>query len=101
MKDEMKRRKKLIGQMEHLARAKVNDGVKLAYLTPEQIDVIDALDLTALTEFKRNNNGAVEMKFCDRMKAMEQLLSLTAMQSESEMEKVLTLLAGGEMEEGR
>ncbi|MFI3250333.1 MAG: XRE family transcriptional regulator [Eubacteriales bacterium] len=95
MKQEQRRRKKLIGQMEHLANAKVNDGVKLAYLTPEQLDIIDDLDLTALTEFKRNGNGAVEMKFNDRMKAVEQLLAFTDRQSENEMESLLSALVGG------
>ena len=65
----------LLEQMQSLAKARVNDAVKLAYLSEEQVDLIDDLDLTALTEFKRSGNGAVEVKFTDRMKAMEQIMS--------------------------
>jgi len=84
-----KRREALIRQMQMLAKGRVNDAVKLAYLSEERRDLIDDLDLTALTEFKRGGNGAVEMKFIDRMKAMEQLLVLS---QESESERLASLL---------
>lgn len=63
-------------QMVQLAQARVNDAVKLAYLGEEDRDLIDRMDLTALTEFKRAGNGAVEVKFSDRMKTIERLLEL-------------------------
>ena len=67
---------KLERQMYQLAQARVNDAVKLAYLGEEDRDLIDRMDLTALTEFKRAGNGAVEVKFADRMKTIERLLEL-------------------------
>lgn len=67
---------KLERQMYQLAQARVNDAVKLAYLSEEDRDLIDRMDLTALTEFKRAGNGAVEVKFSDRMKTIERLLDL-------------------------
>lgn len=71
-----RRRTALVRQMQALAGARVNDAVKLAYLSQEQMDQIDGLDLTALTEFKRSGNGAVEVKFSDRIRAMQELAKL-------------------------
>ena len=48
--------------------------VKLAYLTQEQTQEIDTLDLGCLTEFKRNSSGAVEVKLTDRAAVLEKLL---------------------------
>ena len=37
---------------------------------------IDRLDLTALVEFKRHGNGAVELKLVDRAALLERILEL-------------------------
>ncbi len=89
-------REALLREMRRLAEAKVNDAVKLAYLTEEQVDQIDGLDLTALTEFKRSGNGAVEVKFNDRMKAMEQLLLHTESGESGQVSALLSALGGEE-----
>ena len=70
-------REALLEQMGKLACAKVNDAVKLAYLPEEERDAIGRLDLSALTEFRRSGAGTVEMKFTDRMRALERLLELS------------------------
>ncbi len=90
------RREELLREMQKLVRAKVNDGVKLAYLSEEQVDLIDSLDLRALTEFQRSGNGAVEVKFNDRMKAMEQILNHTEGEEQGYMEALLSALGGEE-----
>lgn len=90
-----RRRERLMRQMQGLANARVNDAVKLAYLTQEQMELIDELDLTALTEFKRNGNGAVEIKFSDRMKVMERLLELTKESDGERLSSILDNLGGG------
>lgn len=82
---------KLMRQMQQLARAKVNDAVKLAYLANEDRDMIDKMDLTALAEFKRAGNGAVEVKFTDRMQTLERLLELC---QEDPAQQLLRHLAG-------
>jgi hypothetical protein len=82
---------KLERQMIQLAQARVNDAVKLAYLDQEDRDMIDKMDLTALTEFKRAGNGAVEVKFADRMKTIERLLDLYR---EDPAQQLLRSLAG-------
>ena len=67
----------LLEQMGRLACARVNDAVKLAFLPEEEREAIGRLDLSALTEFRRSGAGTVEMKFTDRMRALERLLELS------------------------
>lgn len=69
-------RSALLRRMEQLAGGRVNDAVKLAFLDGERMEAIDALDLSALTEFKRSGNGTVEIKLTDRMEALEKLMAL-------------------------
>lgn len=86
-----KRRKTaLVRQMQALAAARVNDAVKLAYLSQEEMDQIDGLDLTALVEFKRSGNGAVEVKFSDRIRAMQELVKLEQDGAEQTLVDLLT-----------
>ena len=61
-------RRAVLEQMMALAAGAANDVVKLAYLTQEQTQEIDTLDLGCLTEFKRNSSGAVVLE-----KLLEQL----------------------------
>lgn len=99
MKGTNKQRANIIRQMQQLANAKVNDSVKLAYLSQEEMHLIDHLDLTALTEFKRSSNGVVEVKFSDRAKALEQLLQLTQEREESPVEAMMKAMGGTLAEE--
>lgn len=82
-------------QMLQISQARVNDAVKLAFLSNEDRDLIDQMDLTALTEFKRGSNGVVEVKFADRMGTIEKLMELYR---EDPTEKLLRQLGGGEDE---
>lgn len=86
---------KLERQMYQLAQARVNDAVKLAYLKDEDRDLIDSMDLTALTEFKRAGNGAVEVKFIDRMETIQRLMDLYR---EDPAQKLLRQMAGEDYE---
>lgn len=69
-------REKILRQMCDIARVRFNDVVRLAYLTEEQADRIDTLDLTALREFKRNSSGTVEIKLTDRVEVLEKVMQL-------------------------
>ena len=89
--EEKPQREQLIRQVRRLTRARVNDAVKLAYLSGEALEAIDGLDLTAMTEFKRAGNGAVEIKFTDRLKALEKLVRENR---ETEAEELLRTLGG-------
>ncbi len=56
---------------------KSNDAVKLAYLEGDNLtEQIDGLDLSLLSELKRNANGTVEIKLVDRVKALTELTAL-------------------------
>ena len=67
---------KILQQMCDIARVPFNDVVRLAYLTEEEADRIDSLDLTALREFKRSSSGAVEIKLADRVEVLEKVMQL-------------------------
>lgn len=82
-------REQLLEQMRALACAKVNDAVKLAYLPEEEREAIGKLDLSALIEFRRSGAGMVELKFADRMKALERLLELSGPSSEEQLDSLL------------
>ena len=69
-------RKEALRALKRLAEGRPNDVVKLAYLSEEQMAEIDGLDLTALVEFKRHGNGAVELKRVDRAAVLERILEL-------------------------
>lgn len=82
-------REQLLEQMRALACAKVNDAVKLAYLPEEEREAIGKLDLSALIEFRRSGAGTVELKFADRMKALERLLELSGPSNEEQLDSLL------------
>ena len=81
-------REQLLEQMRALACAKVNDAVKLAYLPEEEREAIGKLDLYALIEFRRSGAGTVELKFADRMKALERLLELSGPSGEEQLDSL-------------
>ena len=81
-------RKQLLEQMRTLACARVNDAVKLAYLPEEEREAIGKLDLSALIEFRRSGAGTVELKFADRMKALERLLELSGPSGEEQLDSL-------------
>jgi len=69
-------RDEILKKMCDIAQVKVNDAVRLAYLSEEQADELSSLDLSALTEFKRSPSGAVEIKLADRLAVLEKVLEL-------------------------
>lgn len=81
-------REQLLEQMRVLACARVNDAVKLAYLPEEEREAIGKLDLSALIEFRRSGAGTVELKFADRMKALERLLELSGPSGEEQLDSL-------------
>ena len=75
-----------------LACGKVNDCVRLAL---EENPCLDKLDLRLLGGVKRNDNGTVEIKLIDRLRALEQLAEV-AEEDHSDMDAFLQALQGGE-----
>lgn len=75
-----------------LAFGRANDCVKLAL---EDSPQVDALDLSLLSEVKRNEKGTVEVRLIDRLRALEALSGMLG-NEEGEMKAFLQALRGGE-----
>lgn len=58
--------------LERLAFGSVNDAVSLLFCDDESLN-IDTLDLFNVSEIKRQKGGTVEIKFFDRLKALDAL----------------------------
>ncbi len=85
------RRQDVIRRLAELAFGKANDCVKLAL---EDAPCLDELDLSLLSEVKRNEKGTVEIKLIDRLRALEQLAQ-TAGENQTELNSFLQALQGG------
>lgn len=86
------RRQDVTRRLAELAFGKANDCVKLAL---EENLCLDALDLSLLSEVKRNDKGTVEIKLIDRLRALEQLAQ-TAGEEKTDVDAFLQALQGGE-----
>ena len=86
------RRQDVTRRLAELAFGKANDCVKLAL---EENLCLDELDLSLLSEVKRNDKGPVEIKLIDRLRALEQLAQ-TAGEQRSDVDAFLQALQGGE-----
>lgn len=62
--------------LEKLAVSSPNDAVKLLFLNEEDLSLLDGLDLSLLTEMKRNANGTVEIKLLDKLEVIRELNEL-------------------------
>ena len=78
-------------RLAELAFGKANDCVRLAL---EDDPELGKLDLSLLSEVKRNDKGTVEIKLIDRLRALEQLAEVAG-ESNEELEEFLRALNGG------
>ena len=85
------RREDVTRRLAELAFGKANDCVRLALEDDPQLG---RLDLSLLSEVKRNDKGTVEIKLIDRLRALEQLAGLAGTDSE-DMELFLRARQGG------
>ena len=84
------RRQDVTRRLAELAFGKANDCVRLAL---EDEPSLDKLDLSLLSEVKRNDKGTVEIKLIDRLRALEQLAEV-AEEDSSDMDAFLQALGG-------
>jgi len=84
-----------------LAFGRANDAVALALSDGAARPDIEGLDLSAVAEFKVTDKGGVELKFLDRVRALEALCSLLGESAGSadEFYQALEDTGGGEAEE--
>ena len=75
-------------RLAELAFGKANDCVRLAL---EDDPLLDKLDLSLLSEVKRNDKGTVEIKLIDRLRALEQL-AIVAEEEKTDLESFLQAL---------
>ena len=85
------RRRDVTRRLAELAFGKANDCVRLAL---EDDPSLDKLDLSLLSEVKRNDKGTVEIKLIDRLRALEQL-ALVAEEEKTDLESFLSALQEG------
>ena len=78
-------------RLAELAFGKANDCVRLAL---EDDPALGRLDLSLLSEVKRNDKGTVEIKLIDRLRALEQLAQVAESGGE-DLEQFLKALQGG------
>ena len=77
-------------RLAELAFGKANDCVRLALEDDPQLG---KLDLSLLSEVKRNDKGTVEIKLIDRLRALEQLAAVAGEGSE-DLQDFLQALGG-------
>ena len=77
-------------RLAELAFGKANDCVRLAL---EDDPKLGKLDLSLLSEVKRNDKGTVEIKLIDRLRALEQLAQVAEAGGE-DLEQFLKALQG-------
>lgn len=80
----------VVRRLAELAFGKANDCVKLVLGT--DVDV-EGLDLSLLTELKRNDKGTLEVRLVDRLKALEQLANF-AEDEGTDLESFLQAMQG-------
>lgn len=68
------KRKDVVRRLAELAYGSCNDCVRLVL---EEMPDLGQLDLSLLSEVKRNEKGTVEVKLVDRLRILEQLERLT------------------------
>ena len=85
------RRQDVARRLGELAFGRANDCVRLVL---EENPVLEKLDLSLLSEVKRNEKGTVEIRLIDRLKALEQL-ALAAKEEHSELDAFLQAMQGG------
>lgn len=82
----------VVRRLAELAFGRANDCVKLVL---DESASLDKLDLSLLSEVKRNDKGTVEVRLVDRLRALEQLQML-ASDNGGEIESFLKALQGEE-----
>lgn len=85
------KREDVARRLAELAFGRANDCVRLVL---EQDPRLNRLDLSLLSEVKRSEKGAVEVRLIDRLRALEQLAQM-AEDDNTDLEAFLKALQGG------
>lgn len=85
------RREDVARRLAEIAFGKANDCVRLVM---EEGAPLSKLDLSLLSEVRRSEKGALEVRLVDRLRALEQL-ALLAQDGGTDLESFLSALQGG------
>ncbi len=83
----------IVRRLGELAFGRANDCVRLVL---EESPDLDALELSLLSEVRRSDKGALEVKLIDRLKAVEALSAAMGADDEGAAEFLRALKGGGE-----
>jgi len=61
---------------ERLAFGSITDAIKLIYTEKPNLNLLETFDLFNISEIKKPKDGSLEIKFFDRLKALEKLQTL-------------------------
>ena len=86
------RKQDVARRLAELAFGRANDCVRL--VMEESCD-LESLDLSLLSEVRRNDKGTVEVRLIDRLQVLEQLSAMTE-GAQTELDTFLQSLQGGE-----
>ena len=89
-------REAAIQKLYELALGRANDAIELVYRQDLNEEDVRELNLVTVAEFRRSNLGSVEIKFIDRVKALEALIDLLDSDNDGTEELLRQMLAGGE-----
>lgn len=80
--------------LERIAFCRFNDAVELAFAPPDEISSgrIRRMDLSCITAVKRDKDGGVDIKLCDRQRALESLMQLSEQDAAANAESFLKAL---------
>ena len=84
-------KKDVMRRLAELAFGRANDCVRLVL---EETPALEDLDLSLLSEVKRNEKGTVEVRLIDRLRVLEQLAAMAA-DDRTELDAFLQSLQGG------
>jgi len=77
-------REDIAAALAKIALSKPNAAIELAYMEKPSRSTISRPDLSAVSEFRRNSAGSVEIKFVDRVKALDTLNAVLGGEADSE-----------------
>ena len=87
------RRADVVRLLAEMAFGQANDCVRLVL---EEKPELEKLDLSLLSEVKRNDRGTVEVKLLDRMRVLERLWEAIGQEGGGELESFLKGIRSGE-----
>lgn len=76
MTQKVPEREDVIRQLWKIACSRPSGAVLLAYLEQPSRETVRRLDLDAVSEFRRSSTGGIEIRFIDRVKALQALYEL-------------------------